>query len=1532
MADENKTPLFNEDEQKNASLRNELGNLKDVFDQTIHTNTNVGNDVYRKAKIQGVNLAGPSEGGLNYERYYNKNAYSRLGFNPLRDNEAYYNDNSSAWEDLIDARSQWSNLAGLGFNTLWSSKSDRDEAREYERYSNIGTSSRKGLGADMNNAFLNSGYTIGLLSEIAAEELALSLVSAATLGAASPALAATTARNTVRAKQAFGMAEDMTSIIGRVRDLTDISKANTTWNMAKKVGNVINPLRGTTEYLTAGRALDKADGLSNFARNAKTFGAFYRDLREVRLAFDEGELESGFVSNGVRDDLVLEHIEKTGEHPEKEDMIKINEQALQAKKNTLATNSMLIYATNRISFGNMFNKYMPRAIQDASMRGINSRVVKNIKTGKMTNIKQGGILGYKTLVNEVKHAATNLKTMPLATAKLLGKYTRANVGEGVQEYFQEVIQDAEDKMAKDRYYGAISGGAWYNALHSDAYMSQYGKSLEKFQSEEGWDVFKGGFLMGIFAGPFGRVSQSLTRTLDKHGKWVYDREGYIKAKADEAKAEEKFDKEIQTFNDMTDSRKDFLYDYIHFLRRQAADKVEMDKAADDGDQKRFRDIKDAGLAAKVLFAQRMGGEDLLMGTLKDLGQMSPEDLQDAFGDNVKDDPTFAKDYLESQSKIIERAERIMGFSKDFDKLFPAPNFNMYSQSDFGEAKVQRDYIESARYQAKLLAITNQEGLVRTMERMSSIMNNAYNKAPYWDASNSPIASDITKIFNGFEMQEELGLLDDEIAALQGFSPKTIAQRKELGYKKRMRALLAKFSDKDGVLDKYLRALQGKEFLDLERKQIEDNANLEVGKQLRYRRGNTTWGGDITGESVDSKGRPQWIIKKDDGTTSKILKSSTGIVSEQFDEEAYDNTLVKPLEELKSIFRKYMELVGSNTGNSINNTKFDEAFNDFKDFYALTEDKKNLTETVSYLTDPGGHYALVERFNKMNEAKRQNMSEEVKAQLEQYQQSVDTKALINMLADDYGVYIDEDQLKALDEDNQIPTDFYDINTNEPLRFNTETYKQVRDAITTYLKGEGKIDEEVTATEEDVSTETKAEEQIKTKIAISVDTPFEEWIEYNGVRANAEDLMNTYNIAAKANGAPVYTDVEEYLSDNNDAKKQVIKTYNDSIKEKDIQPKAEETVVEESTEEATEEAATKEVTPKITATAEDVANSNSSGLSDSLEEQVFNNEIKFLSLETNDPNTKALIEPLSDGKRLPKKAAISDLKPGAELTISKQTADNKITYVTLIYRGMVSFKDLTIEDPINELDLKSELDLKYAQEAWVDGKKYFAPSFGMGAWVGGRAKLHVFEVANTSEKKTATSKDTIEEWRDSVISRFNTTDNIEKTLLSIQQENIERKAEGKPALGTKELTDIYDGLITEFKGSLTLDNIKLQDHYRVKAVKVDGKNVNFGTAKVIEVGTTGITIESTGTKTQGMTKFINEESLKDVLKSKIERTTDLQEDLSKVLTEDEQAIVKENNKSADIFAKDNASIKKSIAKTKTQSTKEVDDNFFNELGCE
>ena len=165
-------------------------------DQELNNNVfgDIVGDVVQEVEARGrKNEAQPlrfSIKGSNFDRYYHSPNFAQLGFHPYADNESQYNQVSSWWDENARARSQYWNVFGTGFLSTYNSLSDlgsgnffRPDPYEAEAYADamrIGNSTQEGTGAFFNNLMLNSAYTVGIMANIALEELAMAGLEMAT--------------------------------------------------------------------------------------------------------------------------------------------------------------------------------------------------------------------------------------------------------------------------------------------------------------------------------------------------------------------------------------------------------------------------------------------------------------------------------------------------------------------------------------------------------------------------------------------------------------------------------------------------------------------------------------------------------------------------------------------------------------------------------------------------------------------------------------------------------------------------------------------------------------------------------------------------------------------------------------------------------------------------------------------------------------------------------------------------------------------------------------------------------------------------------------------------------------------------------------------------------------------------------------------------------------------------------------------------------------------------------------------------------
>ena len=122
---------------------------------------------------------------MNFDRFYAHPKYNELGFKPFADNETYYNANSSKIDDLTRAYNQFGSQFGTGISASLNSVMDMFDGDGYigqpdlegayamEDAMRIGSTSRGGAFGTLTNVGLSFGYTAGIITSIAIEELIL---------------------------------------------------------------------------------------------------------------------------------------------------------------------------------------------------------------------------------------------------------------------------------------------------------------------------------------------------------------------------------------------------------------------------------------------------------------------------------------------------------------------------------------------------------------------------------------------------------------------------------------------------------------------------------------------------------------------------------------------------------------------------------------------------------------------------------------------------------------------------------------------------------------------------------------------------------------------------------------------------------------------------------------------------------------------------------------------------------------------------------------------------------------------------------------------------------------------------------------------------------------------------------------------------------------------------------------------------------------------------------------------------------------
>ena len=442
----------------------------------------------------------------NFDRYFNHTNFKELGFHPYRDNEALYNENSTWWDDNKRMWGQFGKVFSTGFMSTYDAigdmfssdgylQADIEGADAFADAMRIGNTTKGGIGGFTTNLMLNSGYTVGILSSIAVEELALAALEYGTFGGATPLVASRTAYNIMR----LGRLTDKVGDAARasealLKTMKNADEVASFWSTAGRwtVG-VVAP--NTREALKVWKTTQNtAQSLSTMAKLAKTSGGLYRDFRMMNLAMAESKLEAGMVKNDTFIELYGEHKLKYGEAPDAGTLEEMHQKSIEAGFTTTMWNFPVIFLSNQFIFRTALRGFRPlKAVMEASKKGIGSQIfkrsAKQVSKGATKGFYDGGKTAYRRFINRGLNG--NLLTFGGA----LIRYTAPNSVEGFQEIIQEAVAVGAKDYYKNLYNDPMAGGL-------DAQKASIWAGAKSQWSGQGFEVFMSGFLMGgLVQGP-----------------------------------------------------------------------------------------------------------------------------------------------------------------------------------------------------------------------------------------------------------------------------------------------------------------------------------------------------------------------------------------------------------------------------------------------------------------------------------------------------------------------------------------------------------------------------------------------------------------------------------------------------------------------------------------------------------------------------------------------------------------------------------------------------------------------------------------------------------------------------------------------------------------------------------------------------------------------------------------------------------------------------------------------------------------------
>lgn len=735
-----------------------------------------------------------ADGKAFYKRYhaFGQETFDKIGFSPFKDNETAFNAQTS----FLD-RTQRSlvhgflPLAATGFLSAPKSlgrmlqgdfSDDPEDARKYAEAAAIAQDTTGGVGAFFNNSLMNFGYTAGIIGEAVAEELALTALTGGVGGALNLGRFGSKLMRGVRGIKGFDTITDAAAGLNKsLKSLTNINRAREFFSAAKigaaletklgkaatKVGKFINPAENLLETgIEIAKNAKQLQGWNRF-QNAtfKTAGALYRDVRNINMALSEARLEGGFARNDVYDQLVKDYRSKhEGKMPPENVRNAMLAEADKASKDSMLANTLLIFASNKITFGNVMNpksglsrmlsKKVAEVQKMAGQSTVREFTKKTLKTGKE-------ILTPKLSTVKGIYQTAKKQGFQKAVKATIG-YTKANLMEGTQEVLQEVIADTAKNYHLQSFYSQPVGHYMYTEaerkmMKDKSFGDILGEAFGKQVSMQGLETFASGFVMGAFAYPLNRA---IPFGQEKYMQ-IFKNKEY---KAHKAQIDKYVDRMTESVNKtIAKNPLEFLQSKVFTLGTQA----ELANVIDTGGTKVERDAKEEAVIKNVTDLIKSDSLEIWTDYMESLKELTTEEYAEAVDISIED----AQGHVEKLDKVIGRAKEIEKTYKEYNKKFPNP----IDLGDYEEGT--KEYEKASIYHAaweegRKNIIFYHENYKDTVTRMQSIFQSIAEEKLLGKIDPNRVQA----LLKEDRLAGEIQILESEVEGLKGMTD-SVSKRK-----------------------------------------------------------------------------------------------------------------------------------------------------------------------------------------------------------------------------------------------------------------------------------------------------------------------------------------------------------------------------------------------------------------------------------------------------------------------------------------------------------------------------------------------------------------------------------------------------------------------------------------------------------------------------------------------------------------------------------------------------------------------------------
>ena len=951
-----------------------------------------------------------SPNGAFKARYkgFGQETYNKLGFDPMIDNETYYTQNTSTADDLTRIMKHTAlPMIGLGFmspihsyGSIMSGQglfsASESEAKDYEYYTQIGYSSRGGLGGFTANLVNSAAYSAGILLEGAVEggiiggavgfaEGGIGAVPGAAVGGATGLLKslARLPKSIYQATKAFGKTMANLKNFAKLGEAKSLFQAagRSLGNFGKDLGDTLNPISNTTASL-AENVLSNTNNLSNLARSARTAGALWHDVKNMNLGISEGRLEGGFTQSEVFNTLYNDYYNVYKEAPSDELQEQFMTQAREAGTMNTMLNSALVFYSNKIAFPSITKASFIKGLPKLGFGKVVGQVGKEFQI-VYNPAKKAAEAAYTKEAISMGNALKGL-VKPKIYGRVGLNYFKANLVEG----FQESSQDILSETTKNYYVDGFNNPATKNFRYSMGLLSHATKN--QF-SAQGFNTFASGLLMGtILQGP-GKIKNFMSMGYNKYYKNRANWDTYIEERETAA------NEVVDALNTMHKNGKYFFDPRINNYSTQML----VGKMMDEPENLTKKEAKDAEFTAftsAVITALKTNTFDMFIDNFKGYQEASATDIEEAW----ELEPGQGQKALENISQAITSAKRMEGRYREVKSKMKY----MANLDDFKEGTPE--YIKAKIYNEGYAAsLTNLIFLESAYDNNMKRSSKLFQRLSSISAIRNNEFGDAAILTDSERLSREIAMRTTELESLKQSlenSANPVVLSSDIERKESLLNLLTEFKSKQSNV-----------------------INAWFGNQLVARRKAEIMQEDpsLTENDAEVKVFNEMLKEFEDGKSPELLEYK----------QSFENLLrglVKNQSGMIDLEKDFSDMEG-----------MDGLFTDLLDTHIIKNETAGLSKYINMLASPKDFYEHVDRNYQWMQELYANREDYFKEIVNQEISNIEKNAILNELASQ-GVYVDLEQFADWVKDhNKMPEYFINITDETIINKDSLLYGQYKE---------------------------------------------------------------------------------------------------------------------------------------------------------------------------------------------------------------------------------------------------------------------------------------------------------------------------------------------------------------------------------------------------------------------------------------------------------------------------------------------------------